>query len=160
MSAHRWMRGLDGAYDPYDWHCTECGTGVDGAKPADGACPGRKKHTMNTRDPVTFGPYTVSIDVNHPDHAVIRRVDGMPPQPTWYELQNMKGIAFGSHARAVEVFPENAALYDTANMRHLWCVPSTIRTPCLYTGGMWDTACRVCVETGIVGSAAREIPRR
>ena len=42
---------------------------------------------MNTRDPVAFGPYAVSIDAARPDHAVIRRADGLPPEPTWYELQ-------------------------------------------------------------------------
>lgn len=94
---------------------------------------------MNTIRPVTFGPYTVSIDADHPAHAVIRRVDGAPPEPTWYELQNMKGIAFGSHARAVEIFPANAKLYDTANMRHLWRVPDELTMPCLTDGiPFWD----------------------
>lgn len=92
---------------------------------------------MNTRDPKAFGPYTVSIDAYHPDHAVIRRADGQPPEPTWYELQHMKELAFGSHVRAVEVFPEADKLYDTANMRHLWRLPAEISTPCLSTGKWW-----------------------
>ena len=92
---------------------------------------------MNTRDPVAFGPYTVSLDSQHSWHAVIRRIDGGPPEPTWYELQHMKCLAFGSHARAVEIFPEQAKLYDTANMRHLWLVPDAVQTPCLSTGKGW-----------------------
>ena len=93
---------------------------------------------MNTRDPVTFGPYTVSIDQKQPDHAVIRRADGLPPEPTWYEIQHMKCLAFGSHARAVEVFPAQSKLYDTANMRHLWAVPDHILTPCITDGNLWE----------------------
>jgi hypothetical protein len=99
---------------------------------------GKVSRPMNTRDPVTFGPYTVSIDAEHPDHAVIRRADGMPPEPTWYELQHMKCLAFGSHARAVEIFPSMSMLFDTANMRHLWLVPDVIGTPCLLSGVMWS----------------------
>ncbi len=92
---------------------------------------------MNTRDPAAFGPYTIAWNVNEPAHAVIRRADGAPPEPTWYEMQHMKCIAFGSHARAVEVYPAQADLYDTANMRHLWCVPEAIQVPNLRTGTMW-----------------------
>lgn len=86
---------------------------------------------MNTHSPIAFGPFTVSIAVEHPDHAVIRRVDGGPPEPTWYELQHMKCLAWGSHARAVEIFPQQSKLYDTANMRHLWLVPDRVTMPCL-----------------------------
>ncbi len=93
---------------------------------------------MNTRDLVAFGPYTVSINATHPGHAVIRRADGAPPEPTWYELQHMKCLAFGSHVRAVEVFPAQAKLYDTANMRHLWLVPDDVAVPCLSDGTWWS----------------------
>jgi hypothetical protein len=93
---------------------------------------------VNTVHPVTFGPYTVSIDAANPEHAVIRRADGAPPEPTWYELQHMKCLAFGSHARAVEVFPAQAELYDTANMRHLWAVPAKVLVPNLFYGTLWE----------------------
>ncbi len=95
---------------------------------------------MNTHTPITFGPYTVSIAVERPDQAVIRRADGAPPEPSWYELQHMKCLAWGSHAVAVEVFPAQADLYDTANMRHLWLVPSDVRVPNLATSTGWGGA--------------------
>lgn len=93
---------------------------------------------MNTTRPVAFGPYTVSIDANDETHAVVRRADGAPPEPTWYELQHMKCLAFGSHAVAVEVFPKADELVDTANMRHLWAVPlDLLKPPNLATGVGW-----------------------
>lgn len=93
---------------------------------------------MNTRDTVPFGPYTVSIDTNSPGHAVVRRADGAPPEPTWYEMQHMARIAWGSHAWAVEMFPPASELVDTANMRHLWLVPDSIEVPNLATGASWN----------------------
>ena len=92
---------------------------------------------MNAPGPTTFGPYEVSIDSKRPFHAVIRRMDGAPPEPTFYELQHMKSLAFGSEAIAVEVFPRAGDLKDTANQRHLWSVPSQVRVPNLAGDPQW-----------------------
>ncbi len=78
-----------------------------------------------------FGPYLVQV---RGAHAVITRTDGEPPEPTWYELQHMKSLAWGSYARAVEVFPAQTHLYDTRNKRHLWLVPDGLTLPCLLEG--------------------------
>jgi hypothetical protein len=78
-----------------------------------------------------FGPYRMTVVASH---AVITRTDGLPPEPTWYELQHLKCLAWGSHARAVEIFPAQTHLYDTRNKRHLWCVPDSIVLPCLLEG--------------------------
>jgi hypothetical protein len=92
---------------------------------------------MNTLERLPFGPYTVALDAAHPGHGVIRRADGFPPEPTWYEMQHMARMLWGSHAVAVEVFPRSDNLVDTANMRHLWEVPSAIMAPNLAKGTGW-----------------------
>lgn len=64
-----------------------------------------------------FGPYIIEVDG---DHAMIRRVDGAPVEPTFYEMQHMKCVAFGGRATAIEVFPDSRDLVDGENQRHLW----------------------------------------
>lgn len=68
----------------------------------------------------TFGPYLVWRQSD--DHAVIRRQDGGPVEPTFYEMQHMKNMAFGGTAWAVEVFPPHRHLVDGEHQRHLWQV--------------------------------------
>jgi len=65
----------------------------------------------------SFGDYLIEIEGNH---AVIRRKDNEPANPSWYELQYMKNIAFGGDAFAIEVFPSQRNLIDGQNQRHLW----------------------------------------
>jgi len=69
-----------------------------------------------------FGPYMISMESE--GHAVIwpADLDGSPVNPTWYELQHMKALAFGAQACAVEVFPPTRKLVDGQNQRHLWLV--------------------------------------
>jgi len=71
---------------------------------------------MKTR---SFGCYEVEVDG---DHAIITRLDGGPPQPTFYEMQHMKCEAFGADRWAVEAFPAARNLVDGQNQRHLWAV--------------------------------------
>tara|TARA_B100000929_G_C15491541_1_gene414604 strand:- start:1194 stop:1487 length:294 start_codon:yes stop_codon:yes gene_type:complete len=80
----------------------------------------------------TFGPYVVEIVGNH---ATIRRMDGEVAQPSFYELQHIKSLAFGGSAVAVEIYPRQSDLVDGQHQRHLWCVqPETV--PNLRTGLM------------------------
>ena len=39
---------------------------------------------------------------------------------TWDELQQLKNIAFGEDARAIEVYPAQSQLVNSKHMRHLW----------------------------------------
>lgn len=63
-------------------------------------------------------------------HMVIRREDGLPCEPEWYEMWRMKNLAFGTGALAVEVFPSCDKLVDGENQRHLWLIPPGA-VPCL-----------------------------
>lgn len=77
------------------------------------------------------GPYIAELDSD--DHLVIRREDGKPCEPEWYELWRLKNMAFGTGALAVEIFPTADKLVDGQNQRHLWRVPAAI-LPCLKDG--------------------------
>lgn len=59
---------------------------------------------------------------NSERHAVIRHKDNISFQPTFYEMQTMKCIAFGGDAVALEIFPKQRDLVDGQNQRHLWKV--------------------------------------
>ncbi len=67
-----------------------------------------------------FGPYVVQFEDE--SHVVIRREDGAPVEPTFYEMQHMKSLAFSGPATAIEVYPAARDLVDGANQRHLWRV--------------------------------------
>lgn len=88
---------------------------------------------MSAPEERTFGPYVLRVDGAH---AIIERTDGAPAEPSWYELQTLK-MAWGSFARAVEVFPAQDKVYDTRNKRHLWRVPDCVRVPCLWGPETW-----------------------
>ena len=80
----------------------------------------------------TFGPY--KIEVLNTNHCIICRSDGEPTNPTFYELQHMKCLAFGGDQIAVEIFPKMEQLIDGQNYRHLWLVPDKLLVPNLRTG--------------------------
>jgi hypothetical protein len=71
---------------------------------------------MNERK---FGPYLIDVTGKH---CTIRREDNGPVEPTFYEMQHMKCMAFGGPATAVEIFPAARDLIDGQNQRHLWQV--------------------------------------
>lgn len=77
-----------------------------------------------------FGPYLIEVIGNH---ATIWREDLKPVEPTFYEMQYMKDLAFGGCATAVEVFPSHRNLVDGAHQRHLWEVDEK-QVPNLHTG--------------------------
>jgi hypothetical protein len=66
-----------------------------------------------------FGNYL--IDLESERHAVIRNINvDDDVQPTFYEMQLLKCIAFGGDASAVEIYPRQCDLFDGQNQRHLW----------------------------------------
>ena len=83
---------------------------------------------------ILFGDYTIELQNEEAEgwvkkqrspenrHAVIRRKDGGKVDPTFYEMQHMKCLAFGGRATAIEVFPDSRKLIDGQNQRHLWLV--------------------------------------
>jgi hypothetical protein len=74
------------------------------------------KITDNERQ---FGNYLISLESNK--HAIIRHIDvDKDVQPTFYELQMLKCIAFGGDAIAIEIYPRQCDLFDGQNQRHLW----------------------------------------
>ena len=48
---------------------------------------------------------------------------------TWDELQQIKNIAWGPEARAVEVYPAEGAKIDAIECRHLWRLGPTDFAP-------------------------------
>jgi hypothetical protein len=74
---------------------------------------------LETGQEVSFGDYLVSLEANN--HAIIRhKVTDEDVQPSFYEMQIMKCIAFGGDAAAIEIFPKQRDLFDGQNQRHLW----------------------------------------
>jgi len=59
---------------------------------------------------------------------MIRRHDGAPITQ-WYELQRIKNEIAGPHRTAVQVFPRQSELRDSANLYHLWVLPIDIPLP-------------------------------
>lgn len=49
----------------------------------------------------------------------IKRADGEPIR-SWRVLQDIKNAAAGSDRSAIEVYPPESEVTDTANMYHLW----------------------------------------
>jgi len=78
----------------------------------------------------TFGLYKIEVEGNH---CTIYREDRGPVEPTFYEIQYMKDMAFGGSTTAVEVFPAHRHLVDGEHQRHLWRVESDT-VPNLHTG--------------------------
>jgi hypothetical protein len=56
------------------------------------------------------------------EHLSIKRRDRGPDIP-WRDLQRMKSELAGDEAEAIEIFPAESRLVDTANQRWLWCFP-------------------------------------
>jgi hypothetical protein len=45
---------------------------------------------------------------------------------TWDQLQTAKNLIVGSDALAIEVYPPNDRLVNSANVRHLWVIPHKV----------------------------------
>jgi hypothetical protein len=64
------------------------------------------------------------------DHLWIRRHDGQPVR-SWTDCQRIKRevLLTGAERAAVEVYPPESELVDSANMYHLWVLPLGFRLP-------------------------------
>lgn len=58
----------------------------------------------------------------------VRRVDRKPDVP-WRHLQWIKNEIAGDEVEAIELFPAESRLVDTANQRWLWCLSPGLRVP-------------------------------
>ena len=47
----------------------------------------------------------------------------------WRDFQAIKNDLCGTHLQAVEIYPQEDVLHDTANIFHLWVFPEDIRLP-------------------------------
>jgi hypothetical protein len=62
----------------------------------------------------------------------IRRNDRRPLRD-WRDLQRIKSEIAGAERDAVELYPAESRLVDTANQYHLWVAPEDVRFPFGYT---------------------------
>ena len=77
--------------------------------------------------------YQVNIHRNTPnqtfgagvvvDHLSIKRRDKQPIHD-WRDLQTIKNLLCGPEREAIEVYPAESRLVDTANQYHLWVIPT------------------------------------
>jgi len=69
--------------------------------------------------------YLVIIEKSDPlIHLIIRRHDGEPCKD-WKDCQKIKSQLIGPEYEAVELFPAESRLIDTANEYHLWVHPNS-----------------------------------
>jgi hypothetical protein len=81
--------------------------------------------------------YVVSVD-RRDDGSVlalsIRRQDRAYPRD-WRHFQSIKNDIAGPEIEAVELYPAESRLMDTANQFWLWCLPSDTRFPIGFSDG-------------------------
>jgi hypothetical protein len=97
--------------------------GMDPSR-VDGLVEADREMWMNDR-------YTVTVrrhDEGWIRSLSVRRNDRGPDIP-WRDLQRIKSELAGDEAEAVELFPAESRLVDTANQRWLWCLPPGARVP-------------------------------
>jgi hypothetical protein len=86
---------------------------------------------MNSGEVWANNKYVV-IARRYPDGAVmhlsIRRADRRAARD-WRDFQRIKNDIAGPGTEAVELFPAEDRLVDTANQYHLWCMPPGVRLP-------------------------------
>lgn len=58
----------------------------------------------------------------------IKRRDKAPIHD-WRDLQRIKNDLAGPEVEAVEIYPAESRLVDTANQYHLWCLPQGFQLP-------------------------------
>lgn len=69
------------------------------------------------------------------DHLSIRRSDRKAPRD-WRDFQRIKNQLAGEDAEAVELYPAQARVVDTANQFHLWVTRPGVRFPMGFSGGL------------------------
>ena len=99
--------------------------------------------------------YTVSV-TRQPEGWVellsVRRNDREPDMP-WRHLQRIKTELAGEDAEAIELYPAESRLLDTANQRWLWCFPPGYTVPRGFNSGRVVDGPEAAVKVG-----ARQAP--
>lgn len=72
--------------------------------------------------------------VNKVEHLSIRRTDRKPCRD-WRDFQQIKTQLCGAEREAVEVYPAESRVVDTANQFHLWVLPEGMSMPVGYFWG-------------------------
>lgn len=88
--------------------------------------------------------YVVLVD-KHPPHGFamdvwhlsIRRQDRAPIHD-WRDLQKIKNEIVGEQVEAIEIYPAEDRLVDTANQYHLWAFPQGQAVPVGYVTRLVD----------------------
>lgn len=83
------------------------------------------------------------------DHLSIRRVDRKPCRD-WRDFQQIKTQLCGPEREAVELYPAESRVVDTANQYHLWVLPVGLAMPCGYKDG-----CRLGQEEHVIPGAVQ-----
>jgi hypothetical protein len=84
-----------------------------------------ERMVMNNRYTVIIAEWETPVPVTH---LSIRRNDRKTMRD-WRDLQRIKNELCGYECEAVELFPAESRLVDTANQFHLWCLPRGARFP-------------------------------
>jgi len=91
---------------------------------------------------IRFGPYLIDI-IN--GYCSIRREDGAPVEPTFFEMQYIKDTVFGVDAIGIEIFPATGKAFNFTEVtseppkRYLWrmgidAIDETVGAFTSYTG--------------------------
>lgn len=104
----------------------------------------------------TNDKYVVTVtrweETGHVQELSIRREDRHAVHD-WRDFQRIKTEIAGAHVEAVELYPDEDRLMDTANQYYLFCLPPGERFPMGYIGP------RNVTDTLLAGSANRPLPR-
>jgi hypothetical protein len=83
-------------------------------------CIERAVQTMNMVDVYENDTYHVDVNFAPPfAHLAIRRLDGKPCKE-WLHFQQIKNEVIGPENEAMEIFPAESRLVDSADEYHLW----------------------------------------
>lgn len=84
------------------------------------------------------GQYVVIKKAESPTgatHLSIRRVDRRPCRD-WRDFQAIKNQLCGPEREAIELYPAESRVVDTANQFHLWVMPEGVKLPIGWRIGM------------------------
>ena len=80
--------------------------------------------------------YQVNVDevADGWTHLSVKRIDKAPARD-WRHFQRIKTELCGPEREAIELYPAESRLVDTANQYHLWVLPPGLRMPIGYDFG-------------------------
>lgn len=120
----------------------------------------RRQHAKLLRDEIWVSPeYQVNVDRDPPHglpglkvvHLSIKRRDRSPVHD-WRDLQAIKNALVGTEFEAIEVYPAESRLVDTANQYHLWVITDEAGGPVTFPVG-WTS--RLTMDEGKAGAVQR-----